>query len=162
MQKFYKAAGLPVPDWIGLFVDEVNVTAAAIQEVNETAHFEVRGLLEKGVNEVYRNDPIVDGMGLRLEVSFQQKLDRCLNKRLIPYLHSHRGRTGVSEVVITHDIIRELKRNRISNITTMQALAREIPEFEYGSLKLNGETTRVVHGPYSDFAKFLDWNFEEE
>jgi hypothetical protein len=38
----------------------------------------------------------------------------------------------------------------------MQALAREIPNFEYGPMKLNGTTVRVVHGPYVLGSDFID------
>jgi hypothetical protein len=162
LQEFYKAADLPIPEWISLFVEEANVTAAAIQDASETAYFELRGFLEQAIIDGYRNDPIFDARENHREVAFQEKLDRCLNKRLVPYLHNHLNRTKLSEVVITHDIIRELIRYKISNITTMQALAKEIPGFEYGSLKLNGNTRRVVHGPYSDFTKFLNCSFDEE
>jgi hypothetical protein len=44
----------------------------------------------------------------------------------------------------------------------MQALAREIPSFEYEPLKLNGETTRVVHGSYDNFVRFLECDFEDQ
>ena len=45
---------------------------------------------------------------------------------------------------------------------SMQALAREIPNFEYGSIKLNGGTARVVRGPYDGFVEFLDCDFKDE
>jgi hypothetical protein len=63
--------------------------------------------------------------------------------------------------VITHDVLREIKRFKIANIGTLQALAREIPNFTYGLLKLGGKNERVVHGPYEDFVKFLNIGFEE-
>jgi hypothetical protein len=43
----------------------------------------------------------------------------------------------------------------------MDALAREISNFKYGPLKINGGTARVVHGPYDDFVKFLKCDFLE-
>lgn len=163
LQEFYKAAGLPIPDWINLWVDESDVTEAAIQEANETARFEIRGFLVQAINDGYRIDPDLRSKDDRtIEVSFQEKLDRCLQKKLVPYLHKHNSRSGISDVVITHDIVRELKKNKISNITTMQALSREIPNFQYGPLKLNGGTARVVRGPYDDFIKFLDCDFKDE
>ncbi len=72
-----------------------------------------------------------------VEVDFDQKLDRCLAKKMIPYLHKHTSQTKISKVVMTHDIIREMRRNKIGNIGTLQAIARELPNFEYGPLKLN-------------------------
>jgi hypothetical protein len=163
LHEFYKAAGLPVPEWIKLFVDETEVTETAIQEANDTAYFELRGFFIEDVNDAYRNDPSVDEeKGLRLEVSFQQKLDRCLTKKLIPYLHDYYDKDRVSKIVLTHDVIGELKRHKISNITTMQALAKEIPDFAYDVLKLNTGSARVVHGPYDYFVKFLNSDFREK
>lgn len=161
MKEFYKAAGLPIPKWISLFVDETEVTETAIQEANDTAYFELRGFFIQGVNDAYRNDPSVDEKNLRLEASFQQKLDRCLKKKLIPYLHDHYDKDRLSKIVLTHDVIAKLKRHKISNVTTMQALAKEIPNFAYDVLKLNTGSARVVHGPYEDFVKFLNCDFRE-
>jgi hypothetical protein len=45
---------------------------------------------------------------------------------------------------------------------TLQTLARELPNFEYGPLKLSGVSARVVHGQYDDFVKFLDCEFDDE
>ena len=144
------------------------MTEAATQEANEISHFELRGFLEKAIIDGYRNDPLVETdsdnkrIGLAVNVDLGRKLDRCLNQRLVPYLHKHKSRSKIFEIVITHDIIRELKRSRISNTTTMQALAREISNFEYGPLKLDGGTARVVRGPYDDFVKFLGCEFNDE
>jgi hypothetical protein len=168
LREFYIAAGKPIADWLTYLVDEKDVMEAAAQEANEISHFELRGFLEKAIIDGYRNDPLIETdsqnnkIGLAVNVELGRKLDRCLNQRLIPYLHKHRSRSGIFEVVITHDIIRELKRSRISNTLTMQALAREIPNFEYGPLKLNDGTARVVHGPYDDFVKFLNCDFNDE
>jgi hypothetical protein len=163
LKAFYEAAGITIPEWISLFVDETEVTETAIEEANYTSYFELRGFFIQSINNAYRNDPMVDEKNLRIEVSFQEKLDRCLTKKLIPYLHDHHERTGVSNVVLTHDVIVELKRHKISNITTMPALAREIPQFEYGPLYLNNsKTMKAVHGSYKDFLKFLNCDFKEE
>jgi hypothetical protein len=61
-----------------------------------------------------------------------------------------------SLLVITHDIMKEIKRHKITNVGTMQALSRELPGFDYGPLKLQGKPQRVVHGFYDDFLKFLE------
>ena len=168
LREFYIAPGKPIPDWVSFFVEETDVVEAATQEANEMSHFELRGFLEKAIINGYRFDPLAEmdsfneKIVLALDLDLGRKLDRCLNQRLVPYLHKHVSRSKIFEVAVTHDIIRELKRSKISNASTMQALAREIPNFKYGPLKLNGDTVRVVHGPYDDFVNFLNCDFKDE
>jgi hypothetical protein len=68
-------------------VDESDITESAIQEANEIIHFELGGFFVQAINDSYRIDPDLGSRENRTEVSFQEKLDRCLHKRLVPYLH---------------------------------------------------------------------------
>jgi hypothetical protein len=162
LEEFYTAANVPIPVWVHQFVEETEVTTIAIEEAEQTKYFELRGFIRSAVIENYRLDPIPNEESPRGEVSFQQKLDRCLNIGLIPYLHNHGGsKKHISEVAITHDVINHLKKAKVSNITTMDGLAKEIPGFGYDCLWMNGQSKRVVHGSYAEFIKFLDCEFAD-
>ena len=152
LEGFYKAAKCEIPDWTSQFVEETDVTAKAIEEAEETNYFELRGFLESDINERFRLDPYRNSEGYVTAATFPEKLDHCLSNRLVPYLH----RRDKSEIVITHDIIKELRKARIVNLTTMPALAKEIQDFKYEPTWFNGKTRRVIHGPYNSFITFLN------
>ena len=166
LKAFYQSAGLEIPDWITLWVDESDVIESAAQEASETTRFELLGLFVNAIHDGYRKDPIIetDAEGRRIynDVNLQRKFDRCLTQRLVTYLFNHMGRDKKSQVIITHEVMKEIKRNKITNVGTMQALANELPGFEYGPLFHDSKTIRVVHGPYDDFLKFLNFSADDE
>ena len=71
-------------------------------------------------------------------INFITRLNFCLTNKLVPYLHEHTRRDNAQEIIITHDILTELKRSidHIEGITTMEDLGKEIPGFDYTSRRL--------------------------
>jgi hypothetical protein len=136
-----------IPEWINALL-----LSNVVEESNETTYFEVRAFFEQAIIDSYRKDPahLQDSYGSDIpqNVSFENKLETCISKRLISFLHKKFEKSNGSEMlVITQNVITELHNKRISNVITMQALADEI---------------EVVIGELEDFMIFLNCNFEEE
>ena len=95
---------------------------------------------------------------LNLKSAFSIRLNFCLKNKLLPYLHQHTRRYGIEEIIITHDILAELKRSvdHIEGITTLEDLGKEVSGFEYCQRKLGGINRKVLAGPRTEFVKFLE------
>lgn len=156
LSMFFDIVGIQAPDWIDLLEKE-NV----IEQSNDETYFGLRGFLEQAVIEGYRKDFRIDPNGMA--ITFETRLSHCLQYRTIPYLleHSPKGNTE-KEVVITWNIIPELLKHKIPNISTLVGLAAEIPGFKYRLVKINGQPKKVVSGKYGDFRKFLNCSIGED
>lgn len=99
-------------------------------------------------------------------IDFYTRLNFCIKNKLLPYLHIHTRKDGTEEIVITHDILKELtkKLDHIEGITTLEDLGKEIPGFEYCQRKLgpDNRNTKVLAGKRMDFVKFLEANIEDD
>jgi hypothetical protein len=99
-------------------------------------------------------------------VDFYTRLNFCLTNKLLPYLHEHTRKDGVGEIVITHDILKELtkRQDHIEGITTLEDLGKEIPGFQYCQRKLGPEkrNTKTLAGKREDFVKFLEGEIEDD
>lgn len=156
LTRFFNIVGQPAPDWINL-IEKENV----IEQSNDETYFELRGFLEQAIIEGYHKDFRIDPNDM--DITFETRLLRCLQYRTIPYLleHEPKGNTG-KEIVITWNIIPELLKHKIPNISTLVGLAAEIPGFKYGLVKINGQPKKVVSGKYGDFMNFLNCSIGEE
>jgi hypothetical protein len=159
LERLYMSVNKPIPEWTNL-LEKPNI----IEQSAESTYFELRGFFNRVIIDNYRKDPIIerDSDGRIIyndKIGLEQKLNQCVTKKLIEYLHQRDDGT----IIITHDIIQELQRNKITNVTTMQSLAEEIPGFVYKNMKVNGKVMRVVSGSYDDFLiSFLNCKFEED
>jgi hypothetical protein len=158
LREMYKAAGVEVPKWIGLFV-EIDTTSAAIEDAHDNAYFQLVGLFQQGVIDGYRKDPkpkVDIESKAYLETSFKDKLKHCLKEHLISYLVERPSdRDKLRYIVITSEVMSETKKRKIPNIS-MQALADEIPNFRYGCIKMGNKSKRAVFGLYSQFIDFIE------
>ena len=95
-----------------------------------------------------------------IAVDFYTRLNFCLKNKLLPFLHSYTRKDGIEEIVITHDILKELRKqlDNIEGITTLADLGKEIPGFIYCQKKLgrDNRNTKVLAGSRQDFVDFLD------
>jgi hypothetical protein len=151
LKEFYKSADKEPPAWLELVAEQ-----SAVQESNEEKHFDLLGFLRHIIQEEFKkNTAGVSEIG----VSFREKIDDCIIKGFVPFLYEHkRNRGGEVEVVITANILSELKRyNRSQNNTnyTLAALASEIPGFKVDQRKINGENMKVACGSKTKFYEFL-------
>ena len=65
---------------------------------------------------------------------FDFRLNFCLENNLIPFLNTNSN----GEIIITSDLIQELKNHRIYGISSLQEVSNIIDGFEYGQKKLVG------------------------
>jgi Bifunctional DNA primase/polymerase, N-terminal len=159
LQLFYRTAGLEIPNWIGLFVTETNTTSAAIEDAKESAYFQLVGMFQQAIIDGYRKDPKHSwdpDTKIYKDVDFHEKLRHCFNEHLVPYLWERPGdHQNLRYIVITSEVMSEIKRRKIPNITSIKALADEIPGFSYGAIKVGGKTKRAIFGRYSQFETFV-------
>jgi hypothetical protein len=161
--EFYKSVGKDKPQWL----DSVFEQRSIVEENTEWAYFEIRGFLMNHITEAYsrhirtlhkEHDPDI-------VIDFLTRLNFCITNKLLPYLHAHKRKDGTEEIVITHDILRELTKrlDHIEGITTLEDLGKEIPGFEYCQRKLgsNNKNAKVLAGKREDFVKFLEGNIED-
>ena len=162
--EFYKLVGKDKPEWLDRTFEQRSI----VEENTEWAYFEVRGFLMDHITEAYTRhirtlyQEQVPGIVIDLDI----KLNFCMKNKLLPFLHSHTRKDGTEEVVITHDILKELtkKLDHIEGITTLEDLGKEIPGFEYCQRKLGSENrnTKVLAGKRQDFVKFLEGEIGDE
>jgi hypothetical protein len=157
LTELYNSVGKQAPEWINLLEKE-NV----IDQSNDETYFGLRGFLEQAIIEAYRKDFRIDPDGMM--ITFETRLSHCLEYRCLPYLLSHAPRmnNGQREIVITWNIIPELLRHKVSNITSLPALAAAIPGFKYTTMKIGGSSKKVVTGRFNDFVAFLNCTIEED
>lgn len=76
---------------------------------------------------------------------------------MVPFLNKNSN----GEIIITSDLIQELKNHRIYGISSLQEVSSIIDGFEYGQKKLGkNRNVRAAFGSRLQFSKFLI--FEEE
>jgi hypothetical protein len=160
--EFYKSVGKAKPQWLDMTFEQRSI----VEENTEQAYFEIRGFLMDQITEAYSRHirTLYKEQDPGIVIDFSTRLNFCLANKLIPYLHQHSRRDSLEEIIITHDILAELKRaiDHIEGITTMEDLGKEIPGFEYTSRKLGGKARRVLAGKREDFVSFLEGDSEDE
>jgi hypothetical protein len=157
LKEFYKSAGKEPPAWLELVAEQ-----NAVQESNEEKHFDLVGFLRHIIQEEFKKN--TTGIS-EMKVNFRMKIDDCITKGFVPFLYEHkRNRGGEVEVVITANILSELKRYNRSQTNsnyTLAALASEIPGFKVDQRKINGENKKVACGSKTKFYEFLTPHIQE-
>jgi hypothetical protein len=162
--EFYKSAGKDRPEWL----DRVFEQRSIVEENTEWAYFEVRGFLMDQITDAYSRHirTLYKEQDPGVTIDFKTRLNFCIKNKLIPFLHSHTRKDGTEEIVITHDMLRELtkKLDHIEGITTLEDLGKEIPGFEYCQRKLgpDNRNTKVLAGKYDEFADFLEGGIKDD
>jgi hypothetical protein len=163
LTEFYKSAGKDRPEWL----DRVFEQRSIVEENTEWAYFEVRGFLMDHITEAYSRHirTLYKEQDPGIVIDFMTRLNFCMTNKLISYLHEHIKKDGTEEIVITHDILKELtkKLDHIEGITTLEDLGKEIPGFEYCQRKLgpDNKNTKVLAGKRVDFVDFLEGQIGE-
>ena len=85
-------------------------------------------------------------------MDINSKLDYCLNNKIIPFISVLDEHT----LIITIDIMKELKMNQsIENLTGLKDVGEQIG-FNYVNKTVNGKKMRVLEGTKEDFVKFIN------
>ena len=159
--EFYKSVGKEKPAWL----DRIYEQRSIVEENTEQAYFELRGFLMGQITNAYSRHirTLYKEQDPEVVIDFITRLNFCLTNKLVPYLHDHTRRDNTQEIIITHDILAEMKRviDHIEGVTTMEDLGKEIQGFEYTSRKLGGKARRVLAGSRNDFVSFLEGKIAE-
>jgi hypothetical protein len=162
--EFYESVGKDKPEWL----DRVFEQRSIVEENTEWAYFEVRGFLMDHITEAYSRHirTLYKEQDPGVVIDFKTRLNFCIKNKLLPFLNSHTRKDNTEEIVITHDILKELtkKLDHIEGITTLEDLGKEIPGFEYCQRRLgpDNRNTKVLAGKQVDFAKFLEGKIEDD
>ncbi len=135
---FFNAAEKKVPGWIHDFVNE-----SQVQYIAEEQEQIIRGFLTKIVNGTFAGNYRALTTSADQEIKdsdFENRLLFCLDKDLISFL-KRKGSTD--EVLILHDIVKEMKAQRINHIANLAELGRAL-QCEVKATNLEGKTTRLV------------------
>ena len=154
LTKFYESVGKKPSRWFDMVSKE-----DVVEQSIEDAYFQLRGFFVSTIMDHYRKDFKIDPTETPKEI--EDKLFNCLLFHTIPFMSLHDNQKGIAEIIITHNIIPELLKHNIESVTSMDALATELPGFKRGPKKVNGKTMKVVYGPYDDFKKFLNIDITE-
>ncbi|MGI9009827.1 MAG: hypothetical protein ACR2F1_01385 [Nitrososphaeraceae archaeon] len=90
---------------------------------------------------------------------FSNRLNFCLDNRLIPFLNSDiidgdKYNENLTLIIVTSDLIHELK-NKIPQISSLNEVASIIDGFEYGQKRVGGKNVRTVYGTKEELLNFL-------
>jgi hypothetical protein len=154
LTEFYKSVGKKPSKWFDIISKE-----DVVEQSIEDAYFQLRGFFVNTIMDHYRKDFKIDPTETPKEI--EEKLLNCLQFNTMPFMSLHSNQKGIAEIIITHNIIPELLKHNIESVTSMDALATELPGFRRGPKKVNGKTMKVVYGPYDDFKKFLNIDIKE-
>jgi hypothetical protein len=161
--EFYKSVGKDRPEWL----DRVFEQRSIVEENTEWAYFDIRGFFMDQITDAYsrhirtlykEHDPGVT-------IDFPTRLNFCIKNKLLPFLHGYARRDGTDEIVITHDILKEMTRKlgHVEGITTLEDLGKEIPGFVYCQRKLGpNKNTKVLAGKRHDFTTFLEGDIKDD
>ena len=158
LTEFYKSVGKDKPEWL----DRIFEQRSIVEENTEWAYFEVRGFLMDHITEAYSRHirTLYKEQDPGVVIDFHTRLNFCITNKLISFLHVHTKKDNTEEIVITHDILKELtkKLDHIEGITTLEDLGKEIPGFQYCQRKLgpNNRNTKVLAGNRNEFVDFLE------
>jgi hypothetical protein len=164
LTEFYKSVGKDKPEWL----DKIFEQRSIVEENTEWAYFEVRGFLMDHITEAYSRHirTLYKEQDPGVVIDFHTRLNFCMTNKLISFLHVHTKKDGTEEVVITHDILKELtkKLDHIEGITTLEDLGKEIPGFNHCQRKLgpDNKNTKVLAGKRGDFVDFLEGQIGDE
>jgi hypothetical protein len=146
---FFKAAEKEVPAWVYDFVQE-----SQVQDLAEEQEQIIRGFLTKVVNDTYaRNYRALTRKEDQAHENnnFENRLLFCLDNDLISFL---KRKSDKGEVLIMHDIVKEMKAQRINHISNLAELGRML-QCEVKATNLGGKTTRLVTIPIQRFIEFV-------
>jgi hypothetical protein len=145
---FFNAAEKEVPAWVYDFVEE-----SQVQDIAEEQEQIIRGFLTKAVNETYSRNyrALTSSADQAIENNnFENRLLFCLDKDLFSFLK----RKSTGEVLIMHDIVKEMKAQRINHISNLAELGRVL-QCQVKATNLGGKTTRLVSISIQKFIQFV-------
>ncbi len=136
-----------MPAWVYDFVEE-----SQVQDIAEEQEQIIRGFLTKVVNDSFaRNYRALTSSADQAHENkdFENRLLFCLDNDLISFL-----KRKADEVLIMHDIVKEMKAQRINHISNLAELGR-ILQCQVKATNLGGKTTRLETISIQRFIEFV-------
>jgi hypothetical protein len=155
LYEMYKIVERKPQEWIEYKID----SEIQFQENKEDLDLILRIFFINKLNETYIRyhksiDPSISIDGINQP--FNYRLNFCLEYNLIPFLNKN----SKDEIIITSDLIQELRNHRIYGISSLQEVSNIIDGFERSQKKLRNRTVRAAYGSVTKLLEFLDMNVE--
>ncbi len=147
---FWRLVGKEAPSWLDFFEEQRD----AVDESSEKMVFELRAFLLSTVNEAFNRNRQFGEPSIHpsKDLEMTDKLHYCLKNMLVPFI----SQTKDSKIIITVDIMKELKKNQsIENLSSLKDLGAQLG-FEYSNKYVNGKRMRVLEGTRDVFVKFME------
>ena len=158
LEQMFMLAGKNSPEWIKYFVEEHQ-----LKESKEDVELLFRSYIVNKINDIYnrysRNIEKIsitnsDSNAEVPNLPFSSRLNFCLEHNLIPFLNPVTIKDEKSMIIITSDLIYDIK-NKIPSISSLNEVSQIIEGFEYGQKKLAGRNVRAAYGSKKQFLDFL-------
>ena len=150
LSQMYKEIEKEIPQWVNNIIEN----EAQLEDSKNDLDLILRGFLIHKINDLYSKyhksiDP--DSCVYGTNQSFEFRLNFCLDNHLVPFLSINKN----NEIIITSDLIQELKVNRINIISSLQEVSVMIEGFEYGQKKIGKKNVKAAYGNKREFLEFL-------
>ena len=157
LTEMYKEAGLKEPEWIKYFVQNTE-----LRDSKEDVDLLFRSFLINKINDTYsKHNKSIDKCEGEI-TSFVHRFNICLENSLVPFLNTNGNDDDDDEVILTSDLIEELKRNRISGISSLKEVGTIIGDFKYKQKKIGCRNVRAACGTREQFLGYLGFEVKAE
>ena len=151
-----KIAERKPPEWIEYKIDN----EIQFQENKEELDLILRSFFINKINETYIRycKSIESSSSINcISQSLSLRLNFCLEHDLLPFINKN----SKDQIIITSDLIQELKNRRIYGISSLQEVSNIIDGFEYGQKKLGSKrNVKAAYGSITQLLEFLNINIE--
>ena len=102
-------------------------------------------------NKFHRN---IEKDELSDDIPFKTRLRFCLKNDLIPFLNLIKAKDETELIIITSDIINELKQ-KVPEISSLNEVSSIIKGFTYGQKRIGVKILRTAYGTEENLLDFL-------
>jgi hypothetical protein len=156
LEELYKAANLSRPDWIDMIAIGNQIEDVEIEEEQI-----IRGFFMKKINDTYSKNyrPIVPWNEQQIDSvtnkngPLEMRLNFCLDNQLISFMR--RKSTNLGDILITNDILKELRDAGIDFIQTFTDLGRMLGA-EIKPTKVDRKSARPIITSVATLMGFID------
>jgi hypothetical protein len=154
LTELFRSVEKEIPSWIDSYVEQTQV-----QDIADEQEQLLRGFILQKINDTYirnyRSLTSWEDVNVDQTISANKKLENrlifCCDNDLIPFL---RRKDGSGDILITHNIIKDMHDNRINNINSLTEIAGMLQR-EVKPVKLGSKTTRVISIPIGKLMDFV-------
>lgn len=156
LEEFCKAVDMPLPNWVDMIAvgDQIEDVEAEEKQI-------IRSFFVKKINDAFsrnyraiqpRDDQGVDS-ATNKNKPIEERLNFSLDNQLIPFMRRKNVDSG--EILVTIDILKEMKSDGIGYIHHLTDLARMLGA-EIKPTKLDRKTDRLINTSVAKLMEFID------